>query len=221
MKKIGNFLPHSNQENLKVKKIELSKLEYPYDSLESYIDEKTMEIHHDKHHQTYVDKFNALIEANKELEGRTPKEIIMDIEDVDEKIRTAVRNHGGGVINHNFLWKILKKNTEPKGNILKEIEKEFGNIDKFKEEFKKSAMSLFGSGWTWLVLDDGKLNIINTSNQDSPLSMGMIPLLTIDLWEHAYYLKYQNRRADYIDNFFHVINWEKVNEIFLEENVNG
>ena len=194
-------------------KYELPKLEYAFDSLEPYIDEKTMEIHHDKHHQTYVDKLNTLIEENKELEGKTPEEIIANIEKVNEKIRNAVRNQGGGVVNHNFFFNILKKDTKPRGDILKAIEKEFGNIKKFEEEFKKSAMSLFGSGWIWLILNGGKLKIINTANQDSPLSLGMIPLLTIDLWEHAYYLKYQNRRADYIDNFFNVINWEEVNKI--------
>ena len=200
-------------------KYKLPKLEYQYDALEPFIDAKTMEIHHSKHHQTYVDKFNVLIEGNKELEGKTPEEIITNIENVDEKIRIAVRNYGGGVVNHNFFFDILKKDTKSVGDILKEIEKEFGSFEEFKKKFSESALSLFGSGWTWLVLNkDKRLEIVNTANHDSPLSYKQIPLLVIDLWEHAYYLKYQNRRAEYIENFFNVINWEKVNECFIAGN---
>lgn len=197
-------------------KYELKKLGYNFDALEPFIDEKTMEIHHDKHHQSYVDKFNLLINGNKELEGKMPEEIITDIENADEKIKDALRNQGGGVVNHNFFWKILKKNTKPNGDVLEAIKREFGSFDEFKKMFSASAMSLFGSGWTWLVLDKRKLKIMNTSNQNSPLSQGKIPLLVIDLWEHAYYLKYQNRRAEYVENFFNMVNWEKVNENFIE-----
>ena len=203
-------------------KYELTKLGYEYDALEPFIDGKTMEIHHDKHHRTYVNKLNALIEGNKELEGKIPEEIIANIETVDEKIRTAVRNQGGGVVNHNFFFSILKKEVKIPNEIKEAIEEKFDSFEKFREEFLKSALGLFGSGWTWFVLnEEGELEIMNTLNQDSPLSLGFIPLLVIDLWEHAYYLKYQNRRAEYIENFFNVINWEKVNEKFKDGRNNG
>mgnify|MGYP001613851097 CR=1 FL=1 len=200
-------------------KHELPKLEYKYDALEPFIDEKTMEIHYSKHHQAYADKFNAAIEGNKKLEKISAEEIIKNIEKIDENIRNAVRNNGGGFVNHSFFWKILKKDVKIHKEIKKAIEERFESFEKFKEEFTNSAMGLFGSGWTWLVLDNGELKIINTSNQDSPLSKNMIPLIAIDLWEHAYYLKYQNRRKEYIDSFFNVINWKRVNEIYLKSGV--
>ena len=202
------------------------KLGYEYNALEPYIDAKTMEIHHSKHHQTYVDKLNAALGS---LPVRSlPQELVMNAEEllknlnkISVSIRTAIQNNDGGVVNHNFFFSILKKEIKISGEIKIAIEDKFGSFEKFKEEFSKSALSLFGSGWTWLVLDEGKLKIMNTSNQDSPLSLGKIPLLVIDVWEHAYYLKYQNRRAEYIENFFNVINWEKVNEIYIEMNRNG
>lgn len=200
-------------------KHELPKLEYKYDALEPFIDEKTMEIHYSKHHQAYADKFNAAIEGDKKLEKISAEEIIKNIEKIDENIRNAVRNNGGGFVNHSFFWKILKKDVKIHKEIKKAIEERFESFEKFKEEFTNSAMGLFGSGWTWLVLDNGELKIINTSNQDSPLSKNMIPLIAIDLWEHAYYLKYQNRRKEYIDSFFNVINWKRVNEIYLKSGV--
>ena len=197
------------------------KLGYEYNALEPYIDAKTMEIHHSKHHQTYVDKLNAALGS---LPVRSlPQELVMNAEEllknlnkISVSIRTAIQNNDGGVVNHNFFFSILKKEIKISGEIKIAIEDKFGSFEKFKEEFSKSALSLFGSGWTWLVLDEGKLKIMNTSNQDSPLSLGKIPLLVIDVWEHAYYLKYQNRRAEYIENFFKVINWERVNENFMK-----
>ncbi len=197
-------------------KYELTKIKYKYDALEPFIDTRTMEIHHGKHHQTYVDKFNTIIKNYPELEEKTPEQLISEIHKVPEAIRVHIKNQGGGVVNHNFFFSILKKDSVPHGEILAEIEMTFESFEKFKEEFINSALSLFGSGWTWLILDDGKLRIMNTLNQDSPLSQGKIPLLVIDVWEHAYYLRYQNKRAEYVENFFNVINWEKVNEIFLE-----
>ena len=193
---------------------ELPKLQYSYDSLEPFIDAKTMEIHHSKHHKTYVDKLNAALEKHPELQKKKVEELLMDLNKVPEDIRTAVRNHGGGHFNHSFFWQILKKGTKPQKEILKAIEKKFGSFDEFKKQFADKATTLFGSGWTWLVLNKKELEILQTSNQDSPISQNKIPLITIDIWEHAYYLKYQNRRAEYIEAFFNVINWDKVNELF-------
>ncbi len=192
----------------------IKPLKYEYNSLEPFIDEQTMIIHHDKHYQTYIDKLNSILENYSEFQKINPKQLIKEINKLPEEIKISVKNFGGGIVNHDFFFRILKKNTKPSGEILKRIEKKFGNYEKFKEEFSKKAAGLFGSGWTWLVLDkNNELEIINTFNQDSPLPFGMKPLITIDVWEHAYYLKYQNRRADYIENFFNVINWEEVNKI--------
>lgn len=194
-------------------KIELPRLEYSYKSLEPFIDEQTMIIHHDKHHQTYTDKFNEALEKHPELFKKKPEDLIKELEKLPEDIRTAVKNHGGGYVNHSFFWKILKKNTEVKGKIKFAIDKKFGGVENFKKEFAAVALGVFGSGWAWLVLNEKKeLEIIKTQNQDSPLTLGKIPLLVIDVWEHAYYIKYQNKRADYVSNFFNVINWKKVDE---------
>jgi len=193
----------------------LEPLPYAYNSLEPYIDEQTMKIHHDKHHQTYVDKLNAAIEGNAELQKKTVQELIKGIDNVPEKIRAAVRNNGGGHLNHTFFWPLLKKGTNFEGEIGEAIKNKFGSFEKFKEEFSNLAVSRFGSGWAWLVVNKGQLEIMSTANQDSPISEGKIPLLTIDVWEHAYYLKYQNKRADYAEAFFNVINWQKVNENYV------
>ena len=194
----------------------LPKLPYAYDALEPFIDAKTMEIHHTKHHQTYVDKLNKALEKYPKLQKNSAEDLIKNLEVIPEDIRTAVRNHGGGHVNHSFFWQILKKGIEPKGEILKAINKKFKGIDNFKELFKEAATTLFGSGWAWLVLNSkGELEIVKTPNQDSPITHNMIPILGIDVWEHAYYLRYQNRRPEYVDAFFNVINWEKVNEHFL------
>jgi len=192
----------------------LPELPYAYDALEPYIDEQTMRIHHTKHHQTYVDKLNAAIEGHDEIQKFSVVELVKQLESVPETIRTAVRNHGGGHVNHSFFWPLLKKGVSVDGDVAEAINSRFGDFDKFKEEFSSAATLLFGSGWTWLVVDNGKLDIMTTPNQDSPLSQGKTPILGLDVWEHAYYLKYQNRRPEYINAFFEVINWEKVNENF-------
>jgi Fe-Mn family superoxide dismutase len=194
----------------------LPKLPYAYGALEPFIDAETMEIHHNKHHQAYVDKLNKALENHPDLQKKDVKQLISNLTIIPEDIRIAVKNNGGGHVNHSFFWLILKKGIEPKGEVLNAIIKKFDSLDKFKEEFSKKALSLFGSGWCWLVLDKGELEIITTSNQDSPLSVGKIPLLTLDVWEHAYYLKYQNKRLDYINAFFNIINWNKVNENYLK-----
>jgi len=193
---------------------ELPKLSYGYDALEPYIDAKTMEIHHSKHHQAYTDKFNAAIKGHEKMEKMKADDIIKNLNHVPEGIRTAVRNNGGGYVNHNFFWQVLKKDVQISGDIKVAINQKFDSFEKFKEEFASAASTHFGSGWAWLVLNKGKLEIMATPNQDSPLTQGKTPLLTIDVWEHAYYLKYMNKRPAYVDAFFNVINWDKVNELY-------
>ena len=196
----------------------LPSLPYAFNALEPYIDEKTMLIHHGKHHQAYVDKLNAALEKHPQLLKKTGEELIKNLISIPEDIRAAVRNHGGGHVNHSFFWPILKKGSkfDPKSEVGKAIIKTFVSFDKFKEQFTNAATTRFGSGWAWLVLNNSKLEIISTANQDSPLSEGKTPVLGIDVWEHAYYLKYQNRRPEYIEAFFNIINWEKVNEHFVK-----
>jgi len=196
---------------------ELPELGYAYDSLEPYIDERTMQIHHDKHHATYVKKLNEVLEGHEELQDKPIYDLIKDLNSVSEEIRTAVRNHGGGHLNHSIFWMILKNNVKPSGEILTAIKKSFGSFEQFQEQFKKEALGQFGSGWAWLILNptNKKLEITSTSNQDNPITNGKIPLLCVDVWEHAYYLKYQNKRDEYVDNFFNVINWKAINEHFL------
>jgi Fe-Mn family superoxide dismutase len=195
---------------------ELPKLPYAYDSLEPYIDAKTMEIHHDKHHAGYVKKLNAAIEGHEELQDKPVGELIKNVNSISEEIRNAVRNNGGGHLNHSFFWPLLKKDVKPEGEVIEAIKKNFGSLKEFEEAFKKAAMGQFGSGWAWLVWNPGdkKLEIMSTANQESPVTIGKVPILTVDIWEHAYYLKYQNKRDEYLDNFMKVINWEKVNEHF-------
>ncbi|MBI3190475.1 superoxide dismutase [archaeon] len=196
-------------------KFELPKLPYDYNALEPYIDEQTMRIHHGKHHQAYADKFNTALEGHDDVKNKSAEEIIQNLNTVPETIRTAVRNFGGGYINHNFFWPVMKNdNQQPDGEIAEAIAKKFGNFEKFKETFSNSAASLFGSGWTWLVFNGEYLEILNLPNQDSPLTIGKTPLLAIDVWEHAYYLKYQNRRADYINAFMNIINWQQVEKLY-------
>ncbi len=195
-------------------KCTLPKLPYAYDSLEPYIDAKTMEIHHTKHHQTYIDKLNESLAKHPELDSKKVEDLLKNLNSVPEDIRTAVRNHGGGHLNHSLFWEILKKNVNAEGKIVESIIKEFSSIDKFKEQFSDAAMKVFGSGWAWLVLNNKKLEIFTAPNQDSPLINGNIPILGLDLWEHAYYLKYQNKRAEYIASFWNIINWNNVNEIY-------
>jgi Fe-Mn family superoxide dismutase len=193
------------------------ELPYAYDALEPYFDEQTMRIHHDKHHETYTMKFNKALEGHPDLAKKTAEELLKDLQKIPENIRTAVINNGGGHVNHNFFWTILHK-TRAQGEIITAIEKTFGSMEAFKEQFSTAAINHFGSGWAWLVLNKGKLEIMTTANQDSPLSQGKKPILTLDLWEHSYYLRYQNKRPAYTEAFFSVINWEKVNEYYLLAN---
>jgi len=192
--------------------IQLMPLPYAYDALEPFIDAQTMQIHHDKHHAAYVNNLNATLEKHPELGGKSVEALLSDLNAIPEDIRTAVRNNGGGTWNHNVYWEIMapKAGGEPMGELAKAIDTAFGNFASFKSDFDKAAMSRFGSGWAWLVKKGSGLAIVSTANQDSPLSDGLTPLLALDVWEHAYYLKYQNRRADYVSAWWNVVNWEAV-----------
>lgn len=193
---------------------ELPNLPYEFDALEPHIDKETMEIHHDKHHNTYATKLNAAIEGT-DLENKSIEEIVANLDSVPSDIQTAVRNNGGGHLNHSLFWQILSPNSEEKGTVVDKIKEQWGSLDEFKDEFAKKAAGQFGSGWAWLVVDkDGKLEIVTTANQDNPITEGKTPILGLDVWEHAYYLKYQNKRPDYINAFWNVVNWEKVDELY-------
>ena len=193
---------------------ELPQLPYAYDALEPHIDKETMNIHHTKHHNTYVTNLNNAIKGNAELESKSVEELVANLDAVPEAIRTAVRNNGGGHANHSLFWQLLSPNGggAPSGEIADAITKKFGSFDSFKDEFAKAAAGRFGSGWAWLVVNNGELEITSTPNQDSPLSEGKTPVLGLDVWEHAYYLKYQNRRPDYIGAFWNVVNWDEVSK---------
>jgi Fe-Mn family superoxide dismutase len=193
------------------------KLAYPYEALEPYIDKETMMIHHDKHHVTYTTKLNAAIEKYPELAEKKPEELLKNLSTIPEDIRLAVKNHGGGHVNHSLFWEIMSPNAggKPQGDLLRAIEQSFGSFETFQAEFEDSATTQFGSGWAWLVSKNGKLSVEKTANQDSPLSEGKTPILLIDIWEHAYYLKYQNRRPEYIKAFWNVVNWKAVADKFL------
>ncbi len=196
-------------------KFETPPLQYDYNALEPFVNEAIMKVHHDKHHIAYTTNFNKALEAYPELFDKTGVEILKDLSHLPEDIKTAVRNHGGGHVHHSFFWEILQpaqEDNKPPSELLKLIEENFTSFEKFQEEFEKSSLTLFGSGWTWLSLVDEKLIIENTPNQDSPYSLNHKPILTLDIWEHAYYLKYKNVRLDYIKNFWPVINWTKVTE---------
>ena len=194
----------------------LPELPYAKDALEPHIDELTMTLHHDKHHNTYVTNLNAAIEKYPELGEKSIEELVANLNDVPEDIRTAVRNNGGGHANHAFFWEIMGPNGggEPTGAIKDAIDAKFGSYDAFKEQFTAAATGRFGSGWAWLVSNNGELEVTSTPNQDSPLTEGKTPLLGLDVWEHAYYKKYSNVRPDYIKAFFNVINWDEVNKRF-------
>ncbi len=197
-------------------KYELPKLPYDYDALEPHIDEQTMIIHHTKHHQAYVDKLNAAIEGYPDIQKKSIEELIKNLNAVPDAIKTAVRNHGGGHLNHSFFWQIMRNDGQtPADDIAQAISKKFGSVGKFKELFSNAAAGVFGSGWAWLVVNNGELEMMTTPNQDSPISQNKIPILGIDVWEHAYYIKYQNRRPEYIAAWLNVIDWEKVNEHFI------
>lgn len=197
----------------------LPDLPYEHDALEPHIDKKTMEIHHGKHHKGYTDKLNAALEGHKFADLPIEK-VLRRINEVPEDIRQAVINNGGGYANHKLFWVVLSPDGggKPKGEIADAIDSAFGSFDKFKEELSSTAAGQFGSGWGWLCVDkSGNLKIISTPNQDSPLMNGLTPILGVDVWEHAYYLNYQNRRPDYISEFWNVVNWDKVNELYKKE----
>lgn len=197
----------------------LPALPYDYKALEPVIDEETMTIHHTKHHQTYIDKLNSALESYDELKTLSVEDLLLSIDKVPADIKTAVINHGGGHFNHSLFWQILRpvqENNLPEGKLAEAINDTFGSFDEFKKLFTEKASGQFGSGWAWLVMSSGKLEIKNTPNQNSPLMEGQRPILGIDVWEHAYYLKYQNKRVDYIENFFSIVNWEKVGQLYEE-----
>ncbi len=196
---------------------ELVTLPYAYNALEPHIDARTMEIHHSKHHATYVTNLNNALQPHADLQSKSVEALLKDLASVPEAIRTAVRNNGGGVLNHNMFWTMMapKAGGDPKGDLAKEIDSAFGSFAAFKELFVKAGLGRFGSGWAWLVVDNaGKLAITSTANQDSPVSEGLRPILTVDVWEHAYYLHYQNRRADYLAAWWNVVNWDTVTRLF-------
>lgn len=195
---------------------ELPKLPYAYDALEPYIDARTMEIHHTKHHQAYITNLNGAIEKTPELAGKSLEELLGNLNAVPEAVRTVVRNHGGGTYNHNLFWEMMapKAGGTPRGELAKAIDASFGSFEAFKDEFTKAAIGRFGSGWAWLVKKGSGLAVVSTANQDNPISEGMTPILGIDVWEHAYYLLYQNRRPDYVAAWWNVVNWDVVADKF-------
>jgi superoxide dismutase, Fe-Mn family len=196
---------------------ELPPLPYAFDALEPHVDARTMEIHHDKHHAAYVNNLNTALEAYPELQKKPLADLLSDLNAVPEAIRPAVRNNGGGHFNHGLFWKWMagKAGGEPGGALGKAVAQAFGGFAAFKDQFTKAAMGRFGSGWAWLVADaSGGLKVVSTANQDTPLADTMKPLLGLDVWEHAYYLKYQNRRADYVGAWWNVVNWAEVDSLF-------
>ena len=192
---------------------ELPPLPYDYNALEPHVDEQTMQIHHTKHHQTYVTKLNGALEKHPELAGKSVDDLIADLASVPDDIRTAVRNNGGGHANHTLFWQVMKPNGggAPTGKVAAAIDTAFGSFDTFKEQFAAAGAGRFGSGWVWLVSTGGVFSIQSSPNQDSPMMDGKTAILGLDVWEHAYYLKYQNRRPDYIAAWFNTINWDEVN----------
>ncbi len=194
----------------------LPPLPYPADALEPSIDKMTMEIHHDRHHKAYVDNVNKALEGDAALAGKPIEQLLREINQVPEKIRTAVRNNGGGHANHSMFWQIMapKAGGKPSGPLADEINKTFNDFASFQAKLKEAALGRFGSGWAWLVWANGKLQVVSTANQDSPYMDGQVPVLGIDVWEHAYYLKYQNKRADYVDAWWNTVNWGEVDKRF-------
>lgn len=195
---------------------QLDPLPYSFEALEPFIDSQTMQIHHDKHHAAYINNLNGALEKHPELETKSLEALLSDLNAVPEDIRMVVRNHGGGTWNHNLFWEIMapKAGGLPQGELSKAITASFGSFDNFKAEFEKAANGRFGSGWAWLVMKGSGLAVVSTPNQDNPLSDGLTPILALDVWEHAYYLKYQNRRAEYVTNWWNVVNWEAVGRRF-------
>ncbi len=195
-------------------KYELPKLTYEYNALEPHFDAQTMEIHYTKHHQTYVDKLNAALEGHDDLSDQSVEDLMRNFDKVPEELKGPVRNHGGGHANHSLWWRTLAADAggEATGDVAEGIKEAFGDFNAFKEKFNAAAANHFGSGWAWLVAEGGKLTVVSLPNQNSPLAEGKTPLLGLDVWEHAYYLKYQNRRPEYIAAFWNVINWDEVNK---------
>jgi Fe-Mn family superoxide dismutase len=197
---------------------QIPSLKYKYSDLEPWIDEETMRIHHLKHHQAYVDKLNTALEKYPDLAQKPVDELLKNLEAVPEEIRMAVRNHGGGHSNHSLFWEMLgpASKSTPREKTITLLDEAFGGFENFKKQFTEAALARFGSGWAWLILNkEGRAEIVSTANQDSPLSAGQAPLLGVDVWEHAYYLKYQNKRADYLAAVFNVVNWNKVDELAI------
>ena len=206
---------HTNSSfSLENKNFKVKPLPYSYDSLEPYIDKDTMVLHHDKHYQSYVDKLNNALKNYPQFSKSSLEDLLNNLDSLPEEIAQIVKNNAGGAYNHGFFFDIMSNNNSSlSGKLLEKINKTFGDLDGFKNKFKKSALDVFGSGWTWLVSDcDGNLSIVTTANQDSPITQGLTPIIGLDVWEHAYYLKYQNRRSEYIDNWFNIINWDKALE---------
>ncbi len=195
---------------------EVPPLPYDYSALEPFIDAQTMHLHHDKHHAAYVTNLNAALEKHPELGSKPVEELLKNLNNVPDDIRTAVRNHGGGHANHTMFWNIMKPNGggAPVGNVAQAIKGTFGGFDAFKEKFNQAAATRFGSGWAWLVKTGGKVDIYSTANQDSPVMEGKFPVMGLDVWEHAYYLKYQNRRPEYIGAWWNTVNWEEIENRF-------
>ncbi|WP_270330655.1 superoxide dismutase [Lapidilactobacillus dextrinicus] len=199
---------------------QLPELPYGYGDLDPLIDEQTMHLHHDKHHATYISNLNAALAKSPETADRPLFDLMRDLESVPEEIRTAVRNNGGGHLNHTLYWQWLSpdQDQEIPSELVKEISQTFGSVDHFKEEFINAGLTRFGSGWAWLVLNkQHQLQVVSTANQDNPLSEGLMPILGVDVWEHAYYLNYQNRRPDYLGAFWHLINWEFVDQCWRDQ----
>lgn len=202
----------------------LPNLPYSYDALEPYIDKMTMEIHHTKHHQTYINNLNSALEKYPEFHNLELEQILKNLNQLPEEIRSSVRNNGGGHYNHSLFWEIMKPNGggEPQGELRKAIEENFGSFENFKNLFSETAIKHFGSGWAWLVLtSEKKLKVYSLLNQDNPLMNGDLPIMGLDVWEHAYYLKYQNRRAEYVQNWWNIVNWEKIEENYFKRLVDN
>ncbi len=198
---------------------ELPPLPYDYSALEPYIDTQTMQLHHDKHHATYVNNLNAALQNNSEFGSLPVEEVVRHINEIPESIRTAVRNNGGGHVNHTMFWQIMKPNGggAPSGELASAIQQVFGSFDAFKTAFNDAGVKRFGSGWAWLVLDrSGKLQVTSSANQDSPFMEGLYPVMGNDVWEHAYYLKYQNRRPDYLNAWWNVVNWDEISRRYAQ-----
>jgi len=197
-------------------KFELPPLPYDYAALEPHIDTQTMQIHHDKHHAAYVNNLNTALESQPDLQNKSVEDLIKDLNSVPEAIRTAVRNNGGGHVNHTMFWQIMAPNAggEPTGALADAIKSAFGDFNALKEQFNKAAIGRFGSGWAWLIKDGNGVKITSTANQDNPMMEGQTPIFGVDVWEHAYYLKYQNRRADYLGAWWNVVNWNEVAKRF-------